>query len=287
MNPRLLVLGAGGMLSTALVQELATRRCETIALSETDCDITNYSNCVEAIRGVQPRTVINCAAYTDVDGAESRRELAHAVNAIGSRHVAEAAGASEVRCVYISTDYVFDGRKDEPYIESDPTNPVNAYGESKAVGEKECAANAPEHAIIRSSWLYGPHGRNFVLTVLRLAAEGKPLRVVADQVGSPTYTRDFARAIADIALGSETGFFHVTNSGSCSWYELAQAVLENTGSTTEVVPITSAEYKAAARRPINSRMASTRPGAFAALPHWKDALLRFLDEIGAQKRHST
>lgn len=282
MNPRVLIFGAGGMLATALVQELASHPCEVVAISEQECDIRDTRACRGAVSTVGPNIVVNCAAYTDVNGAESRAELALQVNAAGARNVALAATESHARCVYISTDYVFDGTKPTPYVEEDPIGALNAYGQSKAMGEKECMAAAPDHAVIRSSWLYGPFGRNFVSTILRLASEHNALRVVADQVGTPTYTRDFARAIAEIAFSSHSGIFHVTNSGHCSWYEFACAIVREAGLQIEITPIPSAEYKTPAKRPLNSRLESTRKGVFTPLPPWPDALARYLTEAGVR-----
>lgn len=281
---RLLIVGAGGMLATDLEQEARRRELDVHLLAEARCDITDAAACDDAVGAAAPACVINCAAYTQVDMAERERERAFLVNAAGAENVARACARTGARCVYISTDYVFDGRKPQPYEEADIPAPLGSYGESKLEGERRTAAAAPDHAIVRTSWLYGAAGRNFVTTIVSLADRKPELRIVHDQQGAPTFTRDLANTLLDLAFHPQAhGIFHATNSGACSWYEFACAILRLAGkTTTTVVPITAAEFGAAAPRPANSRLRDTRMGpmGIAPLPPWEDALRRFMCETG-------
>ena len=269
------------MLGTDLLEEFRRRGASARGLDVDDCDITDSLQCAEILRALRPSVVVNCAAYTDVNGAESKPDRAFLVNAAGAANIARACAMVGARCVYISTDYVFDGTKEEAYVESDTPNPLNTYGKSKAEGERVTASLAPDHAILRTSWLYGRHGRNFVRTVLD-APVGTLRHVVGDQVGAPTFTRDLATTLADLALIKETGVFHRTNSGNCSWFEFARSILDMSGrSYAHLVPVASCNYATPAQRPLNSRLRDTRLGALglAPLPHWHDALGRFLREL--------
>ena len=238
-----------------------------IALTRAGLDVTDRAAVQEALRGA---TVVNCAAYTNVDGAESESEAAHAVNADGARNVAEAAQ----RVLYVSTDYVFDGAKAKPYVESDATGPVQEYGHSKLAGERATAEANDNHLVVRSSWLFGAGGRNFVDTMLALGSERDELLVVDDQVGSPTFTGHLAEALVALATADERGVLHVAGGGSCSWYAFARAIFERSGVDAEVRPCTSDEFPRPARRPANSVLASER-GA-PALPAWQDGLDAYL-----------
>lgn len=258
------VVGAGGMLGQDIVR-VANR--EAVALTRADLDVTDAAAARTALAGA---TVINCAAYTDVDGAESDPEGALAVNETGARNVAEAAE----RVLYVSTDYVFDGSKDEPYVESDATAPLQAYGRSKLAGERATAASNPNHLIVRSSWLFGHGGRNFVETVLALGRERDELRVVHDQVGSPTFTGHLAGALLDLAAGTERGVLHVAGGNSCSWFEFAREIFRRAGIGSSVEPCTSNEFPRPARRPANSVLVSERGGP--RLPAWQDGLETYL-----------
>ena len=238
-----------------------------VGLTRAELDVTNRAAVTEALSGA---TVINCAAYTDVDGAESDPERAHAVNADGARNVAEAAA----RVVYVSTDYVFDGSKTGPYVESDPVNPLSAYGRSKLAGERATLTASPQSLIVRTSWLFGAGGGNFVATMLRLGEERDELRVVDDQVGCPTFTGHLADALVALAEGHGHGFLHVAGSGSCSWFEFARAIFERAGMDVDVRPCTTEEFPRPAPRPANSVLASDRgaPG----LPAWQEGLDAYL-----------
>jgi dTDP-4-dehydrorhamnose reductase len=258
------VVGAGGMLGRDVV--LAAGGA-AVALAHPDLDVTDAAAVREALAGA---TVINCAAYTDVDGAESDPAAAHAVNCEGARNVAAAAE----RVLYVSTDYVFDGTKGEPYVESDDPAPVQEYGHSKLAGERATAEANPNHLIVRSSWLFGTGGKNFVETILRLAEERDELRVVDDQVGCPTFTGHLAAALVMLAGGGESGVLHACGSGSCSWFEFAREVLEHAGIERDLRPCTTDEFPRPARRPAYSVLGSERSGP--ALSAWQDGLDAYL-----------
>jgi dTDP-4-dehydrorhamnose reductase len=258
------VVGAGGMLGRDVVRAAGER---VVGLTRTELDVTDRAAVQEALRGA---TVVNCAAYTQVDGAESDPEAAHAVNADGARNVAEAAE----RVLYVSTDYVFDGAKPEPYVESDPTGPLQEYGHSKLAGERATAEANDNHLVVRSSWLFGAGGRNFVDTMLTLGRERDELLVVDDQVGSPTFTGHLAEALVALAGGSERGVLHVAGTGSCSWFDFARAIFERAGVDADVRPCATDEFPRPARRPANSVLASER-GA-PVLPAWQDGLDAYL-----------
>ncbi|MCX7626391.1 MAG: dTDP-4-dehydrorhamnose reductase [Candidatus Sumerlaeaceae bacterium] len=279
---RFLILGSRGMLGRNLLEESEKRGVEAIGLDLPEFDVTNRLNCEDTLLTIRPNVVINCAAYTDVNRAEAERQQAFLVNAVGAGHVARACRAAEAHCIYLSTDYVFDGTKADPYVEDDPPCPVNAYGASKLAGEHRTMAEALHWTVVRTSWLYGAGGRNFVRAILDQGRRVGSLQVVCDQVGAPTYTRDLAAALLEIALRRLHGIVHITNEGFCSWYEFACAIVELAGlHDVRVCPIASADYPSPARRPANSRLLDTRARArgIAPRPHWRDALARYLEEI--------
>jgi dTDP-4-dehydrorhamnose reductase len=295
---RLLVTGAAGMLGRDVVAAAGEAGHEVVALARADLDITDAAAVRAAVRAARPDAVVNCAAWTDVDGAETAEEAATAVNGAGAGHVAAAAAEAGAHLVHVSSDYVFDGRAREPYAEDAPTAPQSAYGRSKLAGEREvatagaaaehaveaagaiegCAVVTPGAAIVRSSWLFGPHGRNFVDTMRRLGAERDELAVVDDQVGSPTYTGHLAPALVTIAEGRLTGVLHVAGGGHCSWLDLARAIFEETGLTPRVRPQSTAELGRPAPRPAFSVLASSRPDA-PVLPPWRDGLRAHLARV--------
>ncbi len=238
-----------------------------VGLTHAELDVTDAAAVAEALGG---STVINCAAYTNVDGAETDSETAHAVNADGAGNVAAAAA----RVVYVSSDYVFDGSKGEPYVESDPTGPLQEYGHSKLAGERTTAAANEDHLIVRSSWLFGSGGRNFVETMLALGSERDELLVVDDQVGSPTFTGHLAEALVALADSGERGVLHVAGAGSCSWYGFARAIFERAGVDADLRPCATEDFPRPARRPASSVLASER-GA-PALPAWEAGLDAYL-----------
>jgi dTDP-4-dehydrorhamnose reductase len=258
------VVGAGGMLGQDIVRAAGGA---AVALTHADLDVTDATAVHGALAGA---TVINCAAYTDVDGAESDPVTAHAVNEQGARNVAEAAE----RVLYVSTDYVFDGAKGEPYVESDVTAPLQEYGRSKLAGERATADANPNHLVVRSSWLFGAGGKNFVETILGLAGERDELRVVDDQVGCPTFTGHLAEALVTLAPGGKRGVLHAAGAGSCSWFEFAQEILDRAGVDCRVEPCTTDEFPRPAQRPPYSVLASERGSP--ALPAWQDGLDAYL-----------
>jgi dTDP-4-dehydrorhamnose reductase len=278
---RVLVTGAAGMLGRDVV--LAGRRSghDVVALAHAELDVTDGDAVAHAVAGASPDAVVNCAAWTDVDGAESNPDAAHAVNAGGARAVAAAAERAEASLVHVSTDYVFDGLADRPYAESDPPAPRSVYGESKLAGERAVAETAARHAIVRSSWLFGAGGRNFVETMLGLAAERDELDVVVDQVGSPTWTGHLAAALVGLAEDSAEGVFHVAGAGACSWHAFAVEILRQSGLDRRVRTITSDQLDRPAPRPPYSVLRTERRDA-PVLPPWQEGLSGYLAERAAR-----
>lgn len=249
---KILITGAGGMLGRALRETLSPAH-DVAALARGDLDVTDLGLTLATLVRAKPQVVIHAGAWTDVDGCERDPDRAWRVNALGSRNVAVACQEAGAACCYVSTDYVFDGEKADPYTEFDAPNPISCYGASKLAGERYVQTLAPRHWIVRSSWLFGPGGKNFVKTLLAKARAGQELRVVDDQVGSPTYTRDLARVIARLVSAPHYGVWHVTNSGSCSWYRFAAAILEAAGLRgVRLEPIGSKDLQRPAPRPRNS-----------------------------------
>ncbi len=257
--------GAGGMLGQDVLRAAGP---DAVGLTRAELDVTD-GDAVRAAIGPDD-VVINCAAWTDVDGAEEHPEDALRVNAEGARNVAAAAGA----VIYVSSDYVFDGTKDSPYVESDRRNPVSAYGRSKAEGELATLEANPRSHVVRTSWLFGVGGGNFVATMLRLGAERDSVRVVDDQVGQPTYTGHLAEALIQIADSDEYGIHHRSAGGQCSWYELARFVFETAEVDCEIEPCTTAEFPRPAQRPAYSVLGSEREEA--NLPDWQRGVDEYL-----------
>ena len=273
---RLLVVGAAGMLGHALVPTARAAGHEVIERDIDSIDITDAPGTAAIVAADAPEAVINCAAWTDVDGAEEHEDLALRVNGEGAGNLAAAARAAGARIVQISTDYVFPGDAREPYVESDPTGPRSAYGRTKLAGEQAVAAAAPDHVIARTAWLYGAGGRNFVDTMLALGAEREAVRVVDDQVGCPTWAGHLAPALVEIAAGTATGVFHAAGGGHCSWFDLAREALAATGSACRVEPTTTAEFPRPAPRPAFSVLQTERGEDAVHLPHWREGLAGFL-----------
>lgn len=273
---RLLITGAAGMLGLDLQAAARAAGHEVVALTRADLDITDRDAALRAVGDKAPEVVINCAAYTDVDGAESAPGLAYATNGFGAESIALAAARCGARLVHVSTDYVFDGSKREPYLESDPPGPRSVYGASKLAGEQMAAAAAPAHTIVRVSGLFGTGGKCFPATMLRLASERDELTVVDDQVTCPTFTGHLAAALLQLAEDSPDppGIVHVTAAGECSWYEFAVEILRRAGAGTRVNPGSTADLARPAPRPAYSVMRSER-GA-PELPDWRDGLDAYL-----------
>jgi dTDP-4-dehydrorhamnose reductase len=279
---RLLITGAAGMLGLDVQAEAAAAGHETVSLPRAELDITDFEAVAEAVARARVDAVINCAAYTDVDGAqdEAGAAVAHAVNGAGAGHVAAAAAQSGAWVVHVSSDYVFDGAKRTPYAESDPTNPASIYGASKLAGERAVAASAPvSHTTVRSSWLFGAGGACFPAAMLRLAGERDSLAVVDDQVGCPTFTGHLASALVDLAATPQPplGVVHVAAEGECSWYEFAIEIFARTGSAVSVSPIDTASFGRPAPRPAYSVMRTERGDRIPRLPDWRVGLDAYLE----------
>ncbi|HEY5429419.1 MAG TPA: dTDP-4-dehydrorhamnose reductase [Solirubrobacteraceae bacterium] len=271
---RILVTGAAGMLGRDVCQAAQAAGHEVIGHARAQLDITDAAAVQETVSAAAPDAVINCAAWTDVDGAEGRFEDAVAVNGAGAGIVAAAAAAAGAWTIHVSSDYVFDGEKTSPYVESDAVDPIGAYGASKLQGERDVAATGDRHTIVRSSWLFGAHGACFPKTILRLAAEREELSIVADQLGCPTFTGHLAPALVTLAQDPIPGVLHVAGAESCSWYEFAGEIAAAAGAQCRVRPIATADYPTPARRPAYSVLASER-GA-PSLPSWRTGLHDFM-----------
>lgn len=274
----ILVLGAKGMLGRDLVPILLTQH-QVLGLDIEELDIQDEKAVNEELQKIRPNLVINAAAYTDVDQSEFEPEKAFSINANGARNVATACAKTGARMIHLSTDYVFDGQSPRPYREEDPPNPLNVYGASKLQGERLIQQILKDSLIIRTAWLYGPHGRNFVKAILGQVDQKKEIRVVNDQRGSPTYTKDLSRAILHLIPTGARGIVHVTNSESCSWFEFAQEILYVKGvEGITAVPISSTELKRPARRPANSVLDCSRYNALTGqtMRSWKEGLRDYI-----------
>ncbi len=274
---RFLLTGGSGMLGCDVAEATRAAGHDCVALTHAELDITDPVAVSTAIDTFAPDVVVNCAAWTDVDGAEAAEPAARKVNGGGAGNVARAAAQAGAWTIHISSDYVFDGTKITPYVESDRPNPLSAYGRSKLAGEAAVSAAAPgANTIVRSSWLYGIHGRCFPATILRLAAERDRLAVVDDQVGSPTFTAHLARALVELAHARPPGILHVAGGGSCSWYEFAREIVALGGADCEITPSTSADQGRPAPRPPYSVLGSERSGEAPALPRWRQGLEEYM-----------
>jgi len=275
----ILVVGGRGMLGTDLVSLLREDAAVNAASADLgEIDITDAGSIGRCLDSIRPDAIINCAAFTNVDACETQEQAAHSVNALGPELLAKASAPRGIRLLHISTDYVFDGTGTEPYRPDCPPNPSSAYGRTKLAGERAVAANCPNHLIVRTAWLYGKHGKNFVHTMLRLATEKPELRVVSDQVGSPTFTRDLAALLAKLALTDATGITHATNAGRCSWFDFACEIVKLAGLTIPIRPIASSEYPTPTKRPAFSVLDCSRTERLAGMKirHWRDALAEFM-----------
>jgi dTDP-4-dehydrorhamnose reductase len=278
---RLLVTGAAGMLGHRVVDDARALGHDVTGIDLPDLDLTDEDATIRRIAELAPDTVINCAAYTNVDAAEEHEELALAVNGDAAGNLARATAQIDARIVHVSTDYVFDGVKDTPWLESDRTAPLGAYGRTKLAGELQLAHAGRaglEFAIVRTAWLFGAGGPNFCDTMLRLAAERDEVAVVTDQVGSPTWTGHLSPALIELAeRRGDVGIFHGAGGGACSWNELTLELFERAGVSCRVLPTTSAEFKRPAPRPAWSVLGTERdPGV--VLPAWQDGVQGHLDE---------
>ncbi|MDR2861023.1 MAG: dTDP-4-dehydrorhamnose reductase [Syntrophobacterales bacterium] len=281
---RVLVTGGAGQLGHDVLKQLHRMQIEAIGADKDEFDLLDTFAAQEFILACKPDTVIHCAAYTQVDQAEDEPDICRNINIAGTEHVAQACLKAGSSLCYLSTDYVFDGTlSGRAYEVSDRPNPLSVYGQSKYEGEKITAGLIANHYIVRTSWLFGSHGHNFVKTMLKMGEFSPSLRVVADQTGSPTYTADLARFLADLIQTENFGCYHVTNSGFCSWADFAAEIFVQMGWPVAVERIPSVDYPTKATRPKNSRLSpqSIIQAGLPLLPDWKDGLSRFLKEINA------
>ncbi len=278
---KLIVTGADGQLGRAInMQYAGNTEYELINTDVGELDITDIDSVMKFVRGVQPYAIINCAAYTAVEACEKEEDLAFRINAIGARNLSIASGETGAKLMHVSTDYVFDGNGTRPYRETDPVGPQGAYGRTKLVGEDFVKEFSHRHFIVRTAWLYGD-GKNFVKTMLRLSEDHDKVRVVRDQVGSPTSAAELARAIAYLLPTENYGLFHGTCEGDCSWAQFTEEIFRLAGKNTVVEGITSEEYGAAVKRPAysileNYMLKMTTNFMFA---DWHDAIAQYLQEV--------
>lgn len=273
-----MVTGVTGQLGHDVVAELARRGAAVIRGTRREMPLTEGAICASFVERVRPETVIHCAAYTAVDQAEEEPALCHKLNAEATGAIAAACRRIGAKLIYLSTDYVFPGEGEVPYETDAATGPQNVYGASKLAGEEAVRAALREYFIVRISWVFGGLGKNFIRTMLDLAKAHDRLTVVDDQIGSPTYTVDVARLLADMAESRKFGVYHATNEGFCSWCALAAEVFRQRGLSVETVPVASSAYPTKARRPHNSRLSkrSLDAAGFRRLPPWQDAVRRYL-----------
>lgn len=278
---KVLVTGVKGQLGYDVVRELEKRGMEAVGVDIDEMDITDSDSVMKVITKAAPDAVIHCAAYTAVDAAEENREICHRVNVDGTQNIANACKKLDIKMIYISTDYVFDGEGIKAWEPEDERNPVSVYGQTKYEGELAVENTLDKYFIVRIAWVFGINGKNFVKTMLNLAKTRDTLTVVDDQFGSPTYTYDLARLLVDMIQTEKYGIYHATNEGICTWYEFACAIFKCAGVEMNVIPVSSEEYAAKAKRPANSRMSKEKltEKGFEKLPSWQDALERYIQEL--------
>jgi len=281
----ILVTGAGGQVGSAVALELKRQGRAFFATGKSELDITNRFKVFELIKSIKPISVVHCAAYTAVDAAEDDKETCMKVNSEGTKNIAEACREVGAEMIYISTDYVFDGQSQIPYETHSLTNPISVYGQSKLDGEKAVIDALDKFYIVRTSWVFGEGGKNFVKTILRLAAEKSEINVVGDQIGSPTYAFDLAVLLCDMIESKKYGIYHATNEGFCSWADFAHEIVELSSFACKINAITSDEYPSKASRPKNSSISKSSliEQGFCELANWQNALLRHLRASGVKK----
>ena len=282
---KVLVTGAKGQLGWDVLRVLAARGIDGRGVDVEDFDLTDGAAVKAYVEAYGPDVIVHCAAYTAVDRAESEPEVCARVNGDGTMNVVRAALAVGAKLVFISTDYVFSGDGQEPWTEDAPYNPRNVYGLSKVQGEIAVRSLMKRYFLIRTSWVYGIHGKNFVRTMLRLGQEKPEIRVVDDQIGSPTYSLDLARIICDMIPTEKYGIYHVCNEGFMSWADFARLILAGQSAWCQVVPVPTSEYETPARRPLNSRMSTRKmkEAGFGPMPTVEDALGRYLQELTLER----
>lgn len=275
---KILVTGVKGQLGHDVVNELTKRGIESVGVDIEEMDITDPVSVDKVIKDAAPDAVIHCAAYTAVDAAEENEELCRKVNAEGPQNIANVCKELDIKMIQISTDYVFGGEGTHFWKPEDACEPQSVYGRTKYQGELAVRNTLEKYFIVRIAWVFGINGKNFVKTMLNLAKTHDTIRVVNDQFGSPTYTYDLARLLVDMVLTDKYGIYHATNEGTCSWYEFACSIFKEAGVDVNVIPVTTAEYGAKAKRPANSRMDNNKltENGFEKLPAWQDALARYV-----------
>ncbi|WP_459479435.1 dTDP-4-dehydrorhamnose reductase [Clostridium saccharoperbutylacetonicum] len=277
----ILVTGVNGQLGFDIVKELNRRNIECIGIDRAELDITDDNAVRQHILKLKPECVIHCAAYTAVDRAEDEEEACAKVNVYGTENIAKACKEIDAKMIYISTDYVFDGKGDTSFEVEGKIEPHSVYGKTKYEGELKVKEVLDKYFIVRISWVFGVNGNNFIKTMLRLGKEKESLNVVCDQIGSPTYTFDLAPLLCDMAISEKYGVYHATNEGTCSWAEFAAEIMKKADLGCKINPIPTSEYPAKAERPLNSRLSkkSLLDNGFNLLPDWKNALERYLIEL--------
>lgn len=278
---KVLVTGVKGQLGYDVMNELEKQGLEGIGVDIDEMDITDADQVNKVIKEAAPDAVIHCAAYTAVDAAEDNEEICRKVNAQGTENIAKVCEELDIKMMYISTDYVFNGQGERPWEPDDEREPLNVYGQTKYEGELAIEEHVKKFFTVRIAWVFGVNGKNFIKTMLNLGKTHDHLTVVNDQTGSPTYTYDLARLLVDMIQTDKYGRYHATNEGLCTWYEFACEIFKQAGMDVSVAPVSSDEYPAKAKRPSNSRMDKSKLTAngFQPLPTWQDALSRYLKEI--------
>ena len=278
---RVFVTGVKGQLGYDVMNELEKQGLEGIGVDIDEMDITDADQVNKVIKEAAPDAVIHCAAYTAVDAAEDNVEICRKVNAQGTENIAKVCEELDIKMMYISTDYVFNGQGERPWEPDDEREPLNVYGQTKYEGELAIEEHVKKFFTVRIAWVFGVNGKNFIKTMLNLGKTHDHLTVVNDQTGSPTYTYDLARLLVDMIQTDKYGRYHATNEGLCTWYEFACEIFKQAGMDVSVAPVSSDEYPAKAKRPSNSRMDKSKLTAngFQPLPTWQDALSRYLKEI--------
>lgn len=284
---KILVTGVKGQLGYDVVQEGESRGLEMFGTDVDNMDITDAGQVKRVIEECKPDAVIHCAAYTAVDAAEDNHELCGKINVDGTRNIVKVCKDMGIPMMYFSTDYIFDGQGENFWKEDDPKKPLNVYGQTKYESELVVQELIEKYFILRISWVFGVNGNNFIKTMLRVGPQCGEVGVVADQIGSPTYTYDLAKLVIDMIQTDKYGIYHVTNEGICSWYEFACEIFKQAGLDVKVNPLTTAEYPAKAARPFNSRMSKDKliNAGFKMLPSWQDALKRYLNLILESKEY--
>ncbi|MDH2881571.1 dTDP-4-dehydrorhamnose reductase [Bacillus cytotoxicus] len=278
---KVLVTGAKGQLGQDILRLLENSPWEVFGFGREELDITDKEQVNNRVFTIQPNIIIHTAAYTQVDQAESDEQTAFKVNGEGTKYMAQAAEKIGAKFCYISTDYVFDGTKNEPYKIDDQTNPQTVYGKSKLAGEQYTQKYCSKYFIVRTSWVFGLYGNNFVKTMLHLATDKEKLGVVHDQIGAPTYTNDLARFIVELVQSNKYGVYHASNSGVCSWYEFAKEIFKQANINITVNPLSTEEFPRPATRPKYSVLdkGMIQQNGFNEFPHWKEALGDFLNKL--------